>query len=74
MAEAKSPMTPRGGDGAMSRSGQKLIQAAREALAMARGEEVPGAVLHQAPTRALPSDPHLQGSSGPAPTRTREDA
>jgi hypothetical protein len=74
MVDAKSPMTPRGGDGAMSRSGQKLIQAAREALAMARGEEVPGAVLHQAPTRTLPSNLQLQGSSGPAPTRTREES
>ena len=74
MTEARSPMTARGGDGAMSRSGQKLIQAAREALAMARGEEVPGAVIHQALTRALPSDPQLQGSSGPAPMRTREDS
>lgn len=33
----------------MSRVGSRLIQAAQEAAAMARGETVPGAVLHMAP-------------------------
>ena len=33
----------------MSRMGSRLIQAAREAGAMARGEAVPGAVVHVPP-------------------------
>jgi len=33
----------------MSRVGSRLIQAAQEAAAMARGETVPGAVLHMPP-------------------------
>jgi putative transcriptional regulator len=33
----------------MSRVGSRLIQAAREAAAMARGEAVPGAVVHTPP-------------------------
>jgi putative transcriptional regulator len=33
----------------MSRVGSRLIQAAQEAAAMARGEAVPGAVLHMPP-------------------------
>lgn len=33
----------------MSRVGSRLIQAAQEAAAMARGEAVPGAVVHMPP-------------------------
>lgn len=33
----------------MSRVGSRLIQAAQEAAAMARGEPVPGAVVHMPP-------------------------
>lgn len=33
----------------MSRAGSRLIQAAQEAAAMARGEVVPGAVMHVPP-------------------------
>ena len=33
----------------MSRVGSRLIQAAQEAAAMARGEAVPGAILHMPP-------------------------
>lgn len=33
----------------MSRVGSRLIQAAQEAAAMARGEAVPGAVIHTPP-------------------------
>jgi putative transcriptional regulator len=33
----------------MSRLGSRLIQAAQEAAAMARGESVPGAVMHEPP-------------------------
>jgi len=38
----------------MSQSGYRLIQAAQEAAAMARGDAVPGAVLHVAPAKAPP--------------------
>ncbi|WP_337875880.1 helix-turn-helix domain-containing protein [Elioraea sp.] len=33
----------------MSRVGKRLIQAAQEAAAMARGEPVPGAIIHTPP-------------------------
>ena len=33
----------------MSRAGSRMIEAAKEAAAMARGEVVPGAVLHTPP-------------------------
>lgn len=40
----------------MSRVGSRLIQAAQEAAAMARGEAVPGAVIHTPPdVRAIRS-------------------
>lgn len=35
-----------------SRVGSRLIQAAEEAAAMARGDAVPGAVTHAAPAKA----------------------
>lgn len=35
-----------------SRVGSRLIHAAEEAAAMARGDAVPGAVTHAAPTKA----------------------
>ena len=38
-----------------SRVGSRLIQAAEEAAAMARGDAVPGAVTHAAPAKA-PAD------------------
>lgn len=36
----------------MSQLGYRLIQAAQEAAAMARGDAVPGACLHAAPSKA----------------------
>lgn len=36
----------------ISRIGFRMIQAAREAAAMARGDAVPGAVIHAAPAKA----------------------
>jgi hypothetical protein len=36
----------------MSQLGSRLIQAAEEAAAMARGGAVPGAVIHAVPARA----------------------
>jgi hypothetical protein len=41
----------------MSRSGVRLIQAAREAAAMARGEAVAGAVIHPAPSEVTGANP-----------------
>jgi len=39
----------------MSQLGSRLIQAAQEAAAMARGDAIPGVVMHAAPAKA-PTD------------------
>lgn len=39
----------------MSQMGYRMIQAAREAAAIARGDAIPGAVIHAAPAK-VPKD------------------
>lgn len=57
----------------MSQSGQKLIQAALEAAAMARGEDVPGAVIHPASTQVAGPGPQSEpGAASPSAAPGRE--
>lgn len=57
----------------MRRSGQKLIQAAREAAAMARGEAVPGAVIHRAPAEVAAAEPYRDPGDASACAATVQD-
>lgn len=50
----------------MSQPGLRLIQAAREAAAMARGEAVPGGVIHPAPAEVVAAQPRPGSGAGSA--------
>jgi hypothetical protein len=57
----------------MSQLGYRMIQAAREAAAMARGDAIPGAVIHAAPATAPTDDVGRRPVAVPERTVVAED-